>query len=121
MDDFHTANIIADGTTVSGFIDLEITRNGNEVLQLGGALSQMAGQPNNWQSFRCGYERGRGGPLNEPLVSLVRTTAPFTMRIRFSWYWTTDALSDWAVRKRVREVAIKDIAETVVRVEAMEL
>jgi len=42
MDDFHTGNIIVDGDKLMGFIDLEMTRYGNEVFLLAAALAMTA-------------------------------------------------------------------------------
>ena len=85
MDDFHTANIMADGTRVTGFIDLEMTRRGNEVLLLGAALCSMCERPALWGAFRRGYEHARGARLDAPTLALVKSAAPFSQWIRFTW------------------------------------
>ena len=89
MDDFHKNNIMVDGAEVTGFIDLEMTRYGNEVLVLAAALAAFAGTPDRWQWFRQGYEERRGAPISRDLFNLVCAAAPFTQWIRFMWYWTT--------------------------------
>ena len=45
MDDFNTNNIMAEGTRITEFIDLEMTRPGNEILLLGAALCSMCFRP----------------------------------------------------------------------------
>ncbi len=89
MDDLHTSNIIVDGATLSGFVDLEMTRAGNEVLLLGAALAMVAaGPPERWAWMRRGYEEQRGSPVTDDLYYLACVAAPFSQWIRFMWYWT---------------------------------
>jgi hypothetical protein len=114
MDDFHTCNIMADGLELTGFIDLEMTRYGNEVLLLAAALAMMMdGPPERWVWIRRGYEEKRGGPIDGDLLSLARVAAPFSQWIRFMWYWTGEpeefepGARGWPVRD------IKAAAETI--------
>jgi hypothetical protein len=115
MDDFHTSNIMADGPELTGFIDLEMTRYGNEVLLLGAGLAMMRhGRPERWSWIREGYEGRRGRHIDSDLLSLACIAAPLSQWIRFMWYWTTEdvgALEPGARGWPVRD--IKAIAETV--------
>jgi hypothetical protein len=119
MDDSHTNNIMAEGTRITGFIDLEMTRYGNEVLLLGAALCAMCKRPGCWRSFRAGYEQARGKTMDSTVLSVVRSAAPFTRWIRFTWYCSTDDVPQWAVGMNLREGAVEDVAETVEAVEEM--
>jgi len=121
MDDFHTNNIMTDGPRITGFIDLEMTRYGNEVLLLGAALSSMRRQPGRWQSFRRGYEEVRGSAMDDAMLSLVRSVAPFSTWIRFTWYWSTDDVPWWAAEMDLRTSAVRDIKDTVEAVEQMQV
>lgn len=112
MDDFHANNIMTDGAKITGFIDLEMTRSGNEILLLGAALSSMCRRPACWRSFRRGYEEARGEAMGDAMLSLVRSAAPFSTWIRFSWYWSTDDLPWWARETDLRASAVRTIAET---------
>ena len=90
MDDVHTHNVIVDAPEVTGFIDLEMTRYGNEVLLLAAALPMaLGGWSEGWTWLRRGYEEGRG-PMGGDLLALVRVAAPFSQWCRFMWYWTGD-------------------------------
>ena len=120
MDDFHTNNIMAEGTRITGFIDLEMTRPGNEILLLGAALCSMCDRPERWESFRRGYEHARGTPTDDTVLALVRTAAPFTRWIRFTWYCSTDDIPAWAVGMNLRDGAVEDVAETIETVERLE-
>jgi hypothetical protein len=119
MDDFHTNNIMADGPTITGFIDLEMTRRGNEVLLLGAALASMRRRPAAWRSFRRGYEAARGAAMDDAMLSLVRSAAPFSTWIRFTWYWSTDGLPWWATDMDLRTSAVRDINDIVEALEQM--
>lgn len=111
MDDFHTNNIMPEGTRIKGFIDLEMTRYGNEILLLGAALCAMCKRPDCWRSFRAGYEQARERTMGAPVLPLVRTAAPFTRWIRFTWYWSTDDVPHWAAGMDLREGAVEDVAD----------
>jgi hypothetical protein len=117
MDDFHTNNIMTDGPRLTGFIDLEMTRPGNEVLLLGAALAGMRRRPAAWRSFRRGYESARGAAMDDVMLSLVRSAAPFSTWIRFTWYWSTDDLPWWATDMDLRTSAVRDIKEIVEAIE----
>jgi aminoglycoside phosphotransferase len=119
MDDFHTNNIMAEGTRITGFIDLEMTRPGNEILLLGAALCSMCDRPERWESFRRGYERARGTPMDDAVLSLVRIAAPFTRWIRFTWYCSINDIPKWAVEMNLRHGAVEDVAETIEAVDRM--
>ena len=121
MDDFHTNNIMADGVKITGFIDLEMTRRGNEVLLLGAALSSMSQRRECWPSFRCGYEDARGAAMDDRLLLLVRAAATFSMWIRFTWYWSIDDLPWWAREADLRSSAVREITQSLEAVERMEL
>lgn len=90
MDDFHSHNIIVDDTQLRGFVDLEMTRYGNEVLLLAAALVMTLDKPGLWASLRRGYEDSRGRPIDSRTMSLATIAGPFSQWIRFVWYWTTD-------------------------------
>ncbi len=114
MDDFHTCNMMADGEELTGFIDLEMTRWGNEVLLLAAALAMAAHRgPGQWGWIRRGYEDRRGRPIDRDLLSLAAIAAPLSQWTRFMWYWTTDPkeLEEGARGWPIRD--IKAIAETV--------
>jgi hypothetical protein len=117
MDDFHTNNIMADGVSITGFIDLEMTRWGNEVLLLGAALFSMARQPDRWPAFRRGYEEARGKPIDDRLLSIVRTAALFSTWIRFTWYWSTDDQPWWAKEGNLAASTVRQMAECVEAIE----
>ena len=111
MDDIHTNNVMVDGHELTGFIDLEMTRYGNEVFLLAAALAMtLTGRPEGWAWIRQGYEDVRG-PMDGRLLSLIRVAAPFSQWCRFMWYWTGDprefeeGARGWPVRD------IKAIAE----------
>jgi Ser/Thr protein kinase RdoA (MazF antagonist) len=90
MDDVHTHNMMADGPEFTGFIDLEMTRDGNEVLLLAAALAATLDKGSLWHSIRRGYEEERGKPIDSLSLHLARIAAPFSQWIRFMWYWTRD-------------------------------
>jgi hypothetical protein len=121
MDDVHANNIMTDGPRITGFIDLEMTRYGNEVLLLGAALSSMRRRPESWQSFRRGYEQARGSAMDDVMLSLVRSAAPFSTWIRFTWYWSTDDQPWWATDMNLRASAVRDIKDIVEAVEKMQV
>lgn len=122
MDDFHYNNMIVDGTELQGFIDLEMTHYGNEVLVLAAFLSSVPRrQMDRWTWFREGYEAGRRRPLEPGLVRLAATVAPFTSWIRFSWYWSTDNLPRWAIDRRQRPKTVEAIKGTLETVREMRL
>jgi Ser/Thr protein kinase RdoA (MazF antagonist) len=114
MDDFHTCNIMADGSELMGFIDLEMARYGNEVLLLAAAIAMTKdGRPERWGWIRRGYEDSRGEPIDGDLLTLARIAAPFSQWTRFMWYWTgnpqefEEGARGWPIRD------IKAIAERV--------
>lgn len=119
MDDLHDNNIMADRSKITGFIDLEMTRSGNEILLLGAALWSMCRQPGRWSSFRGGYESARGMTLDDHLLSLIRCAASFSTWIRFSWYWSTDDQPWWAEEMDLRSSAVRDIKEGLEAIEEM--
>ena len=88
MDDFHTSNIIVDGAELQGFIDLEMTRSGNEALLLAAALVMCGERRDQWSWLRAGYEESLGRPLDDTTLALARIAAPFSQWIRIMWYWT---------------------------------
>lgn len=91
MDDFHTNNIIVNDSHLKGFIDLEMSRYGNEVLVLASALAAITKDVHKrWQWLIQGYENRRGYSIDKGILNLVNIAAPFTQWIRFMWYWTTD-------------------------------
>lgn len=119
MDDFHTSNIMADGSEVQGFIDLEMSRRGNEILQLGAALAIMIhGRTERWSWIRRGYEDGRGRSLDRNMISLAAIVAPFSQWVRFMWGWTGDQRFQ---EKGERWSPIRDIKAAVKTVESMHL
>jgi hypothetical protein len=114
MDDFHTSNIMVDGTELTGFIDLEMTRYGNEVLVLAAVLAMMQnGRPERWDWIRRGYEDGQGEPIDDDLLFLACIAAPFSQWTRFMWYWGTDDPPQWVVKENLRVAAIRDIKKIV--------
>ncbi len=122
MDDFHTSNMMADGPELQGFVDLEMTRHGNEVLFLGAALAMMSkGRPERWSWIRRGYEDQRDKPLDSQMLSLARMAAPFSQWTRFMWYWSTDDLPRWAVEQNARAWPVRDVKAIVKTVESMQL
>jgi hypothetical protein len=108
MDDFHKNNIMVCGSEVTGFIDLEMTRYGNEVLVLAAALAAFGGIIDQWHWFRQGYEEKRGSVMGKDLFNLVCVAAPFTQWLRFMWYWTTEA-QFLEEGEKTREWPIRDI------------
>ncbi len=120
MDDFHDNNIMTDGSNITGFIDLEMTRSGNEILLLGAALSSMYQDARRWPSFRRGYENARGETLDMNTISLIRIAAPFSTWIRFTWYCSTDDLPWWAKEIDHRLSTINALKDGIETAEAME-
>ncbi len=90
MDDFHSHNIIVDGSELRGFIDLEMTRYGNEVLLLAAAVGMTLEKPLLWAALRRGYEDYRGKPIDSQTMFLAKVVVPYGQWIRFMWYWTAD-------------------------------
>ena len=119
MDDFHMNNIMVEALRITGFIDLEMTRFGNEVLLLGAALSSMCQRPGCWPSFRRGFEKARGLPMGNDLLQLVRVAAPFSTWIRFTWYWSIDNLPWWAKETDLRSSAVRGIKVSIEAVDEM--
>ena len=120
MDDFHYANIIADGPKLQGFIDFEMTRYGNEILVLAGVLASMIPQqPERWSWIREGYEDGQGQALASELISLAAIFAPFNRWIRFMWYWGAEEEPEWAKTRNVKERVVEDIKKTVALMDTM--
>jgi hypothetical protein len=111
MDDFHTGNIIVDGDKLMGFIDLEMTRYGNEVLLLASALAMTADeeQHGQWNWIRRGYEYRRGKLIDSKLLYLACISASFCQWTRFMWYWSTDDLPQWAIEANMRKSVTTDI------------
>ena len=111
MDDFHTGNIIVDGDKLMGFIDLEMTRYGNEVFLLAAALAMTADeeQRGQWNWIRQGYEYRRGKPIDSDLLYLAGISASFCQWTRFMWYWSTDDLPQWAIEANMRKSVTTDI------------
>lgn len=121
IDDFHTGNIIADGDKLMGFIDLEMTRYGNEVLLLSAALAMIADeeQRGQWAWIRQGYEDKRGKPIDDNLFYLACISASFSQWNRFMWYWGTDDLPQWAIEANMRESVANGIKEIVEAIQKM--
>ncbi len=90
MDDFHKNNIMVNGSEVTGFIDLEMSRFGNEVSVLAAALAAFGEFTEPWNWFLRGYEDRRASPIDREIYDLMCVAAPFTQWIRFMWYWTTE-------------------------------
>jgi hypothetical protein len=121
MDDFHANNIMAEGPRVTGFIDLEMTRSGNEPLLLGIALASLCPRPEAWPAFRRGYEHGRGTPLSDSLLLLARIAAPFSAWTRFTWYWSIDDQPWWAREMHLHKSAVIEVLEALEVVERTKL
>ena len=109
MDDVHTANIMVDSAALQGFIDLEMTRCGNEVLLLAAALVMCGEQHDQWSWLRAGYEETAGCPLDESTLALARVATPFSQWLRIMWYWTASP-DDFLYRLRMNPV--RDIVAT---------
>ncbi len=114
MDDFHKNNIMVCGSEVTGFIDLEMTRYGNEVLVLAAALAAFDGLTDQWHWFLQGYEKERGSGIGRDLFNLVCVAAPFTQWIRFMWYWATEP-QFLEEGEKTREWPIRDIKAIVLK------
>ena len=110
IDDFHYANIIADGPTLHGFIDFEMTRFGNEIFVLANVLASMIPkQPERWAWIREGYEEGHGHVLDADLISLAVIFAPFTHWIRFKGYWEPEEEPEWVKKRGVKKRVVENI------------
>ena len=109
MDDVHTANIIVDGAALQGFIDLEMTRCGNEILLLAAALVICGERQDHWSWLRAGYEESLGRPLDDTTLALARIAAPFSHWNCIMWYWTATP-DDFLYRLRMNPV--RDIVAT---------
>lgn len=118
IDDFHSHNIIVDGSRLKGFIDIEMTRFGNEVLLLAAAMVMTAGKPMLWSSLRRGYEDYCQTSMAPQTITLAQIAAPFSQWIRFMWYWTTDPKYLEAGEK-TRGWPIRSINETVEKLQTI--
>jgi len=123
MDDFHTGNIIVDGDKLMGFIDLEMTRYGNEVFLLASALAMTADeeQRGQWKWIRQGYEYRYGKPIDNDLLYLASISASFCQWTRFMWYWGTDDLPQWAIEANMRKSVTTDIKMIVETIQKLDL
>ena len=120
LDDFHYSNIIAEGPTLQGFIDLEMSRYSNEVLVLGSVMaSVIPSQLERWSWIKTGYETVRGNRLDPEIIYLSEIVAPFNRWIRFMWYWGCDEVPDWAKEKNLRMSVIQDIKDVVNVIESL--
>lgn len=113
QDDVHLNNLIVEGTDFRGFVDLEMCRQGNEVLLLAAALTMCLPTPSLWPSLRSGYEATRGIALDPEMMALIRQTTTFSQLIRFAWYWGTDELPQWAIADNMRSAIVRHIVKTV--------
>ena len=116
MDDIHTSNIMVDGAALQGFIDLEMTRCGNEVLLLAAALVMCGERRDHWSWLRAGYEDSLGRSLDETTLALARIATPFSQWIRIMWYWTAPP-DDFLYR--LRHNPVRDIVATVKMLKSM--
>jgi hypothetical protein len=126
MDDFHTGNIIVDGDRLMGFIDLEMTRYGNEVLLLAAALAMTADEEQlegmkRWNWIRRGYEDRRGKTIDNNLLYLACISASFCQWTRFMWYWSTDDLPQWAIEANMRKSVTNDIKIIIETMQKLEI
>ena len=120
LDDFHYSNIIAEGPTLQGFIDLEMSRYSNEVLVLGSVMaSVIPSQLERWSWIKTGYETVRGNRLDPEIIYLSEIVAPFNRWIRFMWYWGCDEVPVWAKEKNLRKSVIQDIRDVVNIIESL--
>ena len=114
LDDFHYSNIIAQDSTLQGFIDLEMSRYSNEVLVLGSVMaSVIPSQLERWSWIKTGYESVRGNRLDPETIYLSEIVAPFNRWIRFMWYRGCDEVPAWAKEKNLRMSVIQDIKDIV--------
>jgi len=120
MDDFHTNNIMAQDSKVTGFIDLEMTSIGNEPLLIAGALASLWQRPEAWKAFARGYEHARGKEKADPVFRLARIAAPFSAFVHFTWYWSTDDQPWWTKVEDFRSMAVQGIMTAVTATEGME-
>lgn len=118
-DDFHMNNIMAEGSRVTGFIDLENSCSGNEPLLLGVALTSLCQRTGRWSAFRRGYEKARGSSQDGQLFHLARIAAPFSAWIRFMFYWSTDDQPGWTKFGDFRSWAVRDIMAAVASAESV--
>ena len=115
IDDFHYSNIIVDGAHLQGFIDLEMTRFGNEILLLAAAMASVsiarmtASPTDRWSWIRTGWESERGKTFSDQEILLAAAFAPFSQWIRFSWYWGTDEVPQWVRDRNVRSSVVEDL------------
>ena len=117
MDDLNTANVIVHDSKITGFIDLEMTRYGNEVLLLAAVLFMLHEDDcleQRWAWVRQGYEERRGKPIDAEVLSLACIGAPFNQFYRFMIYWSTD-------QQEARGWPIRDIKSVVETLQAMKL
>ena len=120
LDDFHYSNIIAQGPTLQGFIDLEMSRYSNEVLVLGSVMaSVIPSQLERWSWIKTGYEAICRNRLDPETIYLSEIVAPFNPWIRFMWYWGCDEVPAWAKEKNLRMSVIQDIKDAVNIIESL--
>ena len=120
LDDFHYSNIIAQDSTLQGFIDLEMSRYSNEVLVLGSVMaSVIPSQLERWSWIKTGYEAICRNRLDPETIYLSEIVAPFNPWIRFMWYWGSDEVPAWAKEKNLRMSVIQDIKDAVNIIESL--
>ena len=107
------------GPQLKGFIDLEMTRYGNEILLLAAAMVMTMDEPTLWSSLRRGYEDYCGKPIRPKMITLAKIAAPFSQWIRFMWYWTTDP-QHLEEGETTRGWPIRDIKAIVQKLQTME-
>lgn len=113
QDDVHLNNLIVEGTHFQGFIDLEMSRQGNKILLLAAALNMCRHTPSLWRSLRSGFEETVGTALDRNTLTLIRDVAAFNALIRFAWYWSSDDLPDWAIASNVRISTVEHVVDIV--------
>ena len=120
VDDIHSNNLIVHDGRLQGFIDLEMSRFGNDLYLLGSALGTACHQPELWPSIRWGYETELGAGLDDETLLLIKQFVPFKLWIRFAWYWGTDDLPDWVVRGNNRQMVIDGLIKVLESVALLE-
>ncbi len=121
MDDFHDNNIMTDGKRITGFIDLEMTRLGNEILFLGQVLLGCGTGIFSWKPFRKGYEEMKGKSLSQKKLSLIKIAAFFPLWSQFAWYWSINELPWWAKEGNMQLSVVNQIKKAVNEIESVKL
>lgn len=120
VDDVHGANMLVDGDKFQGFIDLEMSRLGNQLYLLGATLQWAClDESPRWSPMRAGYEAEQGAAFSPDTLALIKLFAPFQRWARFAWYWGSDEQPDWVWQDNVRETTVDKLLKILAVVDSV--